>query len=274
VIVDLASVRLSLQMRRERRRGSRCQRDVGVFLEIFSGSARLTTSLRRRGFGCIAIDLRGRLGVDVTLASVLRLIEGWISGGLIAGLLVATPCSSWSGARRGVAGTPGGPLRSPDHILGHPHALMRPVDAQKIAVGNKTMRASARILRCAIKHGLSCALENPAGSSLFRAAPIATIVSHENAHRHVLDFCRFGSKHRKRTIVWMWNSIVSESLDVLCHGRKGLCSETGRFHEVLEGSSKGVLRTAAAEAYPQPFASALAAALVKSAQRHFQGITV
>jgi len=185
----------------------------------------------------------------------------------VTALWLGTPCSSWSTARRGRPGSPGGPLRTVECIWGVPEALARPKDAAKIEVGNRTMRMSARLLAAAIRRGIPCAIENPASSRIWHAPPIAQLALREDTCCHVLDFCQFGSRHRKRTRLLSWHTGMRSELFRMCTGRKGRCSCTGKFHVILQGTDKGtsLTRTALASPYPKSFAAAAARLLLQSA---------
>ncbi len=49
-------------------------------------------------------------------------------------------------------------MRACKLIYGHPDALARPVDHEKIQVGNRTMQVTAAIMRACIQHGVACGL--------------------------------------------------------------------------------------------------------------------
>ena len=162
---------------------------AGYVLEFFSGSGRLSCGLRKQGVPTVAVDIKQSALLDLTRPAVFQYIIRLISCKAVIFVWLGTPCSTWSLARRGHAGRPGGPLRTLQHILGHPEALERPADREKIRSGNSTMRASAAIIRTCIAHGVACGLENPNNSRLFKAPAMATLCRKPGAVAHVCDFC-------------------------------------------------------------------------------------
>ena len=228
-----------------------------IFLELFGGAGRLGSQWSRRSWGSINFELSHGPWFDVTRRPVLELIVGWISSGIVAGAWLGTPCSSWSRARRGFPGSPGGPLRTRTHIYGIPG--LNAVDKQKVIIGNHTMRASARIIRCCLDHHVPVGLENPAGSFLRQAPPIALLAQHAAARNHCFDMCAFGCRWRKRTRVVLWHAHDVPRLRACCRGRRGKCSFTQRPHIILQGyDGNGHLWTKRAEVYPQCLANLLA----------------
>ena len=146
------------------------------------------------------------------------------------------------------------------------HRRRRPKDAAKIQLGNSTMKASASIIRQCSLHGVPAVLENPSGSRICHAPPLLKLASRKNFNEHVLDFCQYGSAHRKRTRFWSWHCGHDNALAQTCREHNGLCTRTHRPHEILEGCIPGtkVLRTAAAEPYPDRFAAKAAALLARA----------
>jgi hypothetical protein len=131
----------------------------------------------------------------MTSPRLVNYINHLIEKGQVQFVWRGTPCASWSLARRGPAGTPGGPLRSLQHLFGHPDALARPHDHAKIIQGNRTMQATASVLRACLRSNAPCVLENPCGSPLFRVRPIAALCRHPQATPHVCDFCQYENAH-------------------------------------------------------------------------------
>ena len=210
---------------------------AGVALELFSGSSRLSCALRKQGVPTVAVDIKQSALLDVTRPALLNYILRLVSCKAVSFVWLGTPCSTWSLARRGHAGRPGGPLRTLQHILGHPEALARPADRQKIMLGNSTMRASAAISRCCLAHGVACGLENPNNSRIFKAPAVRTLCAKPVASVHVCDFCQFGSPFRKRTRVVLWLTGECSSIRQVCSGRFGCCSRTGRPHQIIRGNA-------------------------------------
>lgn len=209
------------------------------------------------------IDIDSRY--DLTNPENLRLIEGWIRGGCIRGIWLAAPCTTWSRARRGPKGSGWGPLRNNQHILGF-HDLP-PDQLAKVRVGNATMRATARIIRCAVACRVPVFLDNASTSMLWHAPQIYKLTKHAHSHSFIIDFCQHGARWRKRTRVHGWFAQPSSMLERKCCGHGGVCSRTGKYHIVLSGADpvSKQLWAHIAQPYPARFAQSAASVLIASA---------
>ena len=177
--------------------------------------------------------------------------------------MLATQCSSWSRARHGPIGSSWGPIRSKQHILGLPNLLPR--DLVKVKLGNLQMYKTADIIRCCIKFGVPCMLENPINSMLFQAFPIAKLLKHKSCSSVTFDQCQFGTRWRKRTRLAMWNCSDCSSLDRRCSGSAISCSASGKLHILLQGSNPdGILWTKIAQEYPAKLNYCVAHTLTES----------
>lgn len=236
-----------------------------VFLDLFAGHQGITKSIFSHGFGCVAVDSDIDPRYDLTDNSILKLIEGWIRGGCISSIWLGTPYATWSRARRGPKNYAWGPLRSSEHIYGFPD-LPEPQRA-KVRVGNSTMKATARIIRCAVSCGVPVFLENPVSSMLWNSPPINRLSKLRSCRCFVTDFCQHGARWRKRTKVLSWHSQPSPQLEVKCCGRNGVCSLTHKHHIILSGSDpvSKQLWTHLAQPYPARFSHAAASAMIDSA---------
>ena len=164
---------------------------------------------------------------------------------------LGTPCSSFSRARRGVPGSPGGPLRTkqfPSGLPGLPHD-----DDHKVNVGNTLASFSAEVVKTCLKQGTLCSLENPRFSFLWDFPDIENICRYGEAA--LFDFCCFGTAWKKPTKFMFWNSFGTSSINRLCQtsleGGHKICSRTGRRHQILEGKAPGGKSwTCVAEPYP------------------------
>ena len=223
-----------------------------VFLELFAGSGRVCAYLRTRGHAALALELRHGLKVDLLSKRVRRLIKRSIRLGRISGIWLGTPCSSFSLARRGRGGAPGGPLRlKGKYILGHPRAMKRPRDKKKIVLGNKCAESTGSYALAAHNANIPWCLENPNGSRLWHHPAIARLLSLPGVERRVCHMCAYGAAFMKPTAVLMGHC-SSAGLEKKCPG----CSE----HLILQGSN----RTARAQVYPRSFAKEAALLLLKS----------
>ena len=224
---------------------SKAHGNFQIILELFAGSGRFSAAARKHGWGTVALDISQGPEGDLTDPLVVEVVCGWLSSGCVAICWLGTPCSSWSRARHDINGH--GP-RTRQSIYGVPN--LSKADQERILLGNLTMRSSAKMINVARRSGTVCVLENPFSSLLFYAPPIARIAP--KASRLVVDFCRFGTRWRKRTMLLVWNAGDVSEHSRLCQGRKGICSQSGKHHLILKGldPSSHMPWTKIAEPYP------------------------
>jgi hypothetical protein len=202
---------------------------------------------------------------DLLSRSVVKLLLGWINSGCIAGVWLATPCTSWSRARHGPPQSGWCTFCSNQHIMGLPN--LKPRDVDKIALGNRTMLVAARIIRLCISCHVPCFFENPSSSMIWLAGPIKYLCSRPSHILNLTDFCQHGARWRKRTRISAWNTSPAPKLNMICKGHHGICSRSNKHHIVLTGSDpiSKQLWTHIAQPYPAAFATAAADALIDSA---------
>jgi hypothetical protein len=236
-----------------------------ICVELFSGSGGIARRWRHLGYGTIEFDLRKGPQYDLTSPAVLNVLQGWITSGVIACVWIGVPCSTWSLARRGKAGRPGGPIRTIEFIYGLPPNQLRPQDVCKLLVGNSTMRCCARIARLCNLNFIPAMMENPNSSRIWHAPPIISLLKAASCTSHVVDFCAFGTPWQKRTKLVGWHVGKVSSLDQKCKGSRGLCAN-GKHHFVLRGSKPGtkVPWTRIAEPYPTRICRVAADAMIKA----------
>ena len=127
------------------------------------------------------------------------------------------------------------------------------------------MYMTAALIRCCIKFGVPCMLENPVNSMLFQAFSIAKLLKHKSCTSVIFDRWRFGIRWRKRTRLVMWNCCESDSLDIRCMGSASLCSASGKSHILLKGNSPdGTLWTKIAQVHPTKLCYGIADILINS----------
>ena len=56
--------------------------------------------MRDAGYGVVSLDIQYGVHGDLLVRVVERLIKGWIRSGLVLGIFLGTPCTSWSRALR------------------------------------------------------------------------------------------------------------------------------------------------------------------------------
>ena len=241
-----------------------------LVIEIFSGSGRLATAVRHRGYAALCLDIKFGDEFDITNSDVRNLIRGWISSGAVLAVHLAPPCSSWSTARHGPIGTSWGPIRSHDCPSGLPGISSR--DADKVRAGNRTAAAAAWVFRLCMRFNVPVSMENPSSSIMWASRYFASLVAAVNdKSSHItsstLDFCAFGEPWRKRTRFLLGHCIPWKLQSPLCTGHDGMCSFTHRRHIILRGHDEtGVPWTKRAEPYPKRMCTSLATVLTQSAE--------
>ena len=226
-----------------------------LFLDIFSGCGRLSEYFRRRGWVAIEWDIRLGGSYDVLVpANAARLMSlvgraDWVHLG--------TPCTSFSTARRGRLGSPGGPLRSKLHPMGLPD--LAPVDAEKVRIGNRLLRFSLKVVDACRARRIPVALENPRRSRLWWT-PCMLQHLRRGATKVIVDFCQFGTPWQKPTTFAVWGSTALDRLDRRCSRVGGCCSRSLLPHQRLQGTAPGGRHwTAIAEPYPRGLCARYAA---------------
>lgn len=182
---------------------------------------------------------------------------GWIRSGMVWGLWLGTPCSSFSRARRAPAGSRmPQPLRSSDAPRGLPELAER--DAAVVADGNLLAARSAALTRAAYEQQVPGGEENPHSSFLWLLPSWRAQERLENASDHIFDQCAFGRPFRARTRLRLWHCHPGRALhEKQCRGR-GICSFSHKPHLQLTGVDKKAFRTATKAEYPPGLAAALA----------------
>ena len=236
-----------------------------IFLDLFSGEGGISKCLRQRGHAVVDVDISDDCRLDICDPSIFSVIEGWIRSRCIHGIWLATVCTTWSRARHGPVGSSWGPLRTNHHIYGLPGLSSK--DRHKLLVGNRTMRVSARIIGLCIQYHIPCFLENPAGSMMWCAPPIAKHCGHASSRQFITDFCQHGARWRKRTRIQTWNAQECPALNVCCSGHGGICSRSNKRHIVLKGQDpvSKQLWTHLAQPYPRAFCHKAANCIIHSA---------
>jgi hypothetical protein len=208
-------------------------------------------------------DVRDGVEFDLLRGAAQQLILGWISSGCIAGVWAAPPCKSWTIARRGPCGSSWAPVRSSECLEGLPN--LHATDLAKVLEGNATAKFLSSVVAASLHAGISIAIENPLASYLWSWGPLQTYLGAESFVSHVVDFCQFGARWRKRTRIWTWNTPYLR-MPSLCTGRGGRCSLTGKYHVALGGRDRasGRLWSAIAETYPSAFCRLIAHELLRT----------
>jgi len=221
-----------------------------VFLEVFSGSGRMSSAWRllfKTQYAAFELDINHDACSDMLLRRVRRLVRGWVRGRLIIGIWIATPCNSMSRARNRPNGPP--PLRTRQYPLGLP--ALSPNDQLKVERGNTLATFSFSLFLLARSLNIPVVIENPSTSWLWQQPGALNILRIRNTQVLDIDFCAFGAPWRKRTRLLYCHVDLSPLVPRKCSGR-GLCSFSGRPPQVLEGKNElGIFWTHIAEPYPK-----------------------
>lgn len=214
-------------------------------LEVFAGSARLSTAIRSRGYPCFPLDVCIDPCDNVLDVKVRSHIFGLIRKHRITFIWIGMPCTSFSVARRNDGIGPG-PLRSDTHPMGLPHLL--PHDMKKVREGNLLLEFCYNLILECNRYNVPWALENPATSRCWLTPLLKKLSS--SAHFCILDFCQFGEPWKKQTAI-LHNGVDLSTAQRLCIGGGKVCSRTGKKHLVLKGiSPTGAFWTLVAQPYP------------------------
>ena len=154
---------------------------VGLVLEIFSGTSRLTKACRKAGLRAYAVDKDKKRAENVTVLEFditneqLKQLQDIIvaEGCLCFHAHFAPACGTCSRAReRFIPGIPQdqqpAPLRSDEWPSGLPN--LQPGDQQRAHLANMSYETTALIIDWLLQLGCCCSLENP-HNSIFLAFP-------------------------------------------------------------------------------------------------------
>jgi len=196
---------------------------------------------------------------DLTRKVVINVLEGWCKAGIIRGAWVAFPCTTFSQARRP-------PLRSAACLRGLPAMLAVPRLRLQIEAGDRTLAAASRLAHCFVRQGVVVVFENPHSSLAWQDGRWKALTKQVSVVKHVLDYCQFGARWRKRTMLVTIHTGTIDKFNCMCTGRRGRCS-SGEPHVRLKGALPGIGRlTRAAEPYPAPLALAAARVMLQTAE--------
>jgi len=186
-------------------------------LEVFAGSARLSTAIKRRGYPCFPLDVCIDPFDNVLDIKVRSHIFGLIRKRRITFIWIGMPCTSFSVARRNDGIGPG-PLRSDTYPMGLPHLL--PHDMKKVKEGNLLLEFSYNLIVECNRYNVPWALGNP-GSSRCWLTPLLKKLS-SSADFCILDFCQFGEPWKKQTAILHKGGYLSTAQG-LCIGGGKVC---------------------------------------------------
>ena len=224
-------------------------------IEVFAGTARITSALRDRGLHCLPLDICISPEHDVLDATVEHCIFNWIRGRRVKFVWIGMPCTSFSAARKADLVGPG-PLRSSSEPFGV--AGLSRTDWRKVKQGNLLMYFTIRLIRLCDAFEIPYVLENPSSSRAWTMPPMQNMIQQYRPQFVNLDYCQYGEQWKKPTTL-IFKFLDLQPLAVKCTGVNGYCSKSKRPHIPLTGrDTDGIFWTLKAQPYPLTFSSAVA----------------
>ena len=201
-----------------------------IRIEIFSGSGRLTASIRKVGIRAVAFDRTSNRTcgpvtiLDLTKDEDFNFLINYIKSEKENILLIhlAPPCGTCSAARnkRHKALEAAGfdlplPLRSKQWPMGLPS--LRGLDAVKVAAANALYERTFQIASLGIDLQLTVSIENPENSLFWDTDPIVRLMAKCPGRHNVFQSCMMGGDRDKRT-KWWCSDDTFDSFNVMCDG--------------------------------------------------------
>lgn len=221
---------------------------ASLFLELFAGEAGISKAIRRvmkSKITVVPIDFLHDPDHDLERKNIQSFLLHLIQRGLVVGVWMGTPCTSWSRARRNDGKGPP-PLRSDLLLWGLPDLNRK--DQARVRAGNNHLKFSVRVFKLCIQLGIAVTLENPATSRLWLVSSLKRLVKSPSVHKLHTDYCQDGKPWRKRTSL-MFSGVDLQPARV-CSSTNGICSHSLKKHVQLCGSFNGKFLTLAAQPYP------------------------
>lgn len=233
-------------------------------LEIFAGTARITSKLQDLGIATYPIDICLFPSHNVLDTQVEHKILHWVESHRIPFVWFGLPCTSFSRARKWDNLGPG-PLRDADTLWGF--SWLNHVDRHKVEQGNSLLRFTLRIMACCERLHIPYALENPFSSYAWSMPPMQKFIRQFSPHEAILDVCQYGEQWQKPTRI-LGNFWPVSELSRRCQPTQGLCSRTLQPHLRLTGTdANGMFLTLEAQPYPEQLASLVAQKVASAISR-------
>ena len=230
------------------------------FLDLFSGSGGVGRALRQQGFRVYEYDIANGSQYDLTSPKNLHNILTAIRSGQVLGVMLATPCTSFSVARDRTC-----VIRDALHPWGLPREQLCDTDYKKIQVGNACARASLQIAHACVAYNVPWIIENPHSSKLWWVPEFEALACLPSSQVRIVDFCAYRRPWRKRTR-FLFGQVDPQDLDRFlprrCCEVHGRCSFRSGKHFNLTGSGpNNIPWTLIAQPYPPLLCKDLAHAL-------------
>ena len=226
------------------------------FLEIFSGTARLSSAVRSLGIPVLPpVDIE--VSPEVGSARDVGDLQFWdwlMSLALLGGLFFVhfgTPCNAFSQARKDDGGPP--PLRSAQFPMGLPD--LSEFNHGFVFLGNLFLERTEELAMVVFWTGGDFSIENPLYSFLWQTPLMMALQTAARTFDHDFDQCCFGAPSLKPTRLRSSTELFN---DVACR-----CSG-GHRHIVLKGRlwdpqrRRWIYRTKLAQEYPHSLCQLMA----------------
>ena len=209
---------------------------VGLVVEIFAGSCRLSKACGKLGLRALPIDKDPRRAESCVVANY-DLTDAQQYSTLVEVLhaerkfLVHAHCAPSCGTAsrasgRKVPGMPSHlqpqPLRSDDHPDGLPSLSEK--DKARVDSANASYKATAELLAMLIQWNVSVSIENPSNSLFWKTSWIQKLLEMvPNGHDTFLDHCMHGGSRDKASRFWSYNPMrpnenMLQTLALKCDG--------------------------------------------------------
>jgi hypothetical protein len=149
----------------------------GVFLELFSGTGRLTHAMSSRGLAALTpVDITNGSHHDLRRRGAQLAVLAFIRSGRVRYVHLGTPCTVFSRARRFIRNQ------------------QRARDREQVGV--ELALFSAEVIETCERYGVLWSLENPRSSRLFELPVLRDILFTPRCFAIDVDFCRYGEQHK------------------------------------------------------------------------------
>ena len=217
------------------------------FLDLFAGEGGVAGKWRKLGFKVFEYDVIHGPSYDLTAPALQARILNAMRTKQVLGVMMATPCTSFSVARDRTA-----VIRNRKFPWKLPHHQLSPKDAVKVDIGNACARATLKFTRACNRHSIPWAVENPHSSKLWLLPEFERLACDPHTQVKVVDFCAYGTPWRKRTRL-MFGNVDACDLARLdrcrCIGR--YCSfQSGRHFQLTGAGPNHKPWTLIAQPYP------------------------
>ena len=219
-------------------------------IELYAGLCGISRSVAARGGVAESFEILRDPREDLKRRCQRRALFARIKAGRVASLWIGITCASWSRARRAPPGSrmPCALRDDGEFILGLPN--LSPKDQEKVDDGNSSLSFLCELIDLCLKYDTMIVVENPCTSRLWVAPQMVDRIEKASSSQNV-DYCAFGEAWRKRTRLISWGRGLT-GLPPLCSSKGGICSYSGKCHELLTGFGKGgAFKTAVASPYPR-----------------------